>query len=359
MLIFYNFKYKNGLLSYVVRKASIFMDFYKKLYSTLESLRVMLDLDHSAWADNLGLTKSDYFKIYHQRKPIAPACIEQLAAKLHIGFDGLITGRFDRKAVLEHARGNEHYLPEQYTVAAFSKMRSVISILSYVTREFGAHTAYTLLRDLQVQPGNLGQPESPVNYLLILDTLEWLSRTNEMPGHLLKIGAEQVVQNKKSALGAALKDLASPARVYERMVNDFVSLYEKNCSYRIDKLTDTFCVVQSKTLQEAADGLKMTHVGSPLGCMAKAGILAATPGYIDLPHAQVIEKSCVFRGDDVCSFEVNFELAEYRSTHPGQKDQAASGNLILGAFSPNKMRSSHIERNRWASSTARSAIFAR
>lgn len=285
------------------------------LNSMQERLRATLGIEHSAWASVLRLTTKEYAKVLSGKKPLTVLSLFAISERFSLSIELMMQNRLDYAAVVEHQAGNLAYLPERYTVAAFSKRRTAVNFLGYIENTYGWRLRSEALRHFQMTEASFSDPDATINVQFLTDLMGFLRKRGLSDKDFFEIGAHSLVTNRKSLLGEALCKKKSPSQVYETMTVELISFFERNCSYRLARLTEDSCVLESHSNSDVASALRVKHLGSVDGCLQRAGILASAPGYIGLPRARVFELTCVHRGDSKCRFKVDFGQAAWSVKH--------------------------------------------
>jgi len=90
------------------------------------------------------------------------------------------------------------------------------------------------------------------------------------------------------------------------MVGGLSSHFDKNVKYRLLRLNDDGCVGEFTPNADVCDSLNVHAPGSSDACLQRCGAITMLPAYAGLPIAQVVETSCIHRGDSSCRVEVRF-----------------------------------------------------
>jgi hypothetical protein len=283
----------------------------------LEKMRLELGFTQSEWARRLGITGNEYGEVlFHHNidktfnAVVSASSIYNLTPEQFYAKQGI-----DIRTVLARTSGDHMYVPEKYTVGAFSKRRSANAMLDFAARIKGEHLKVYTLRELQLSKQALDLLDAPINIDCMVDILNSLVRNGLPREEVPLMGVESVQLFRKSALGQELKALKHPREVFEHMIVDLAHYYEKNSVYYLHSLTDESCVIESMHSEHVCDLLKRKTIGSPEVCLMRKGIFQATPLYIGLPFATVVETKCIHVGDPLCRFEVDFSHAAHVAMH--------------------------------------------
>lgn len=305
------------------------MDFNQRLYSTIENLRTMLRLNHKQWAPILSMSQKEYFKTYLQRKELSIESLKSICHATNVSMDKLMLGNIDYSAAVFYFRGDKEYIPELYTVAAFSRKKTLDNSITYFGDAFGWRSTEIALRHLQIPRTALLKKDMPVNINLMVDLLRFYRTSYCSDSHLYRMGASFLFSNRGTALDKALQKNKKPKEVYEHVAIELMPFFEKNCVYTIEKISDTNCIVKSEGAAEVKELLKSKRIGAQEVCISRTGLMSSLPGFINLPNAQVTEMSCVHRGDSLCRFNINYEKAYAVSRSPNKRFKGSRGFLHL------------------------------
>lgn len=287
---------------------------YLRTLNRIKRLQLTLDIPNQEFADILCVTEENLDSALNGGVELPFDALANITDIFNLCPDTFVFKNVDYVALAEHYRGNSDYIPEKYSVAAFSHRRTGYNILREVEKTYGPIIVDRILRALQVTKYGLLNVDANINIRFGMDVFKQLSRFIKVDENVFfKFGTSSVIANKATSLGNELSLLANPSEVYERMIEELVSFYEKNCSYRLLNLGDTTCRVESKQNEDVASALKVRRLGNPSVCAYKSGILAATPAYIGLPSGSVKEAKCIHRGDPSCVFEINYDRALFDS----------------------------------------------
>ncbi len=277
-----------------------------RLARVLGRLRVGLEYDHSEWRDILQLGEDEYRSFRESKIDLPITALENVAEYLELSIEELYHGRVDIPTLAAHVKGDREVIPEKYLVAANSSRRSVLSTLDYVELSRGGLVRAQVLRRFQLKEAMFSDLNAPVNVRLGSDMAAWLSRRGMAEAEFVRIGTLAVRAHRHSGLHRALTGLSRSRSVYERVFDEHIVHIEKNCRYRILKMDDQRCVVESKTWNQVADALGVREVGSREICAHRLGFMSATPGLLGFRFGVVREPRCVHRGDPACLFEIEY-----------------------------------------------------
>lgn len=281
------------------------------IYAVLEKARLQLDCTHSQWADVLELTLPDYARKYLVSRCGELPLFSLLSAvrRLDLSIESVLVkpNSLDFTALKEHVKGNQTYIPERYTSAAFSKKRSFVNSLNYIEKFRGYPTRNVVLRKLQIKEAALFDPDAPISINSMIDMYPHLRACGMQDAQIYHSGLYTMATSKNSPVGKALSKHKKTRDAYEHFFNELTVGIEKNCHYSLSKLEDDYMVVDSISRVDAAEAMKVKHIGSADGCLVRAGVMGGVPALIGNPFVTVVETKCVHRGDSICRFEARFD----------------------------------------------------
>lgn len=280
----------------------------KRTYSNLEKLRLHLDKSHQDWADSLALSQTEYKKHYLNSCWNLPfKSLVNICDLYKIDSEAVSTSRFDAWAAAEHFHENYGHLPERYTIAKFSKRRTMLNILRHIEDAFGTHVSVRIMRYLQLTPQILHAIDANTNVLMAVDILETIKRTLPNDDYIFTLGRNSVVQTKNSPISTALASCRSVEEIYEKFLDQEVRYHEKNHFYRYELTRQSQIIVESKQSAEVGELLKNPLYGSDEVCTFKAGVISAIPQYIGGQNLPVKKLTCIHHGHATCRWLVNTE----------------------------------------------------
>ena len=290
----------------------------RNLIEIYERLRFAANVDEQTWLDIVRLTSTEYEKIRDGVKELPATTLAHVADGFHLNISSLVSGKIDYRAVSEQFRGNSSYVPERYMVGAFSKRLTVRNILNYLQETSGWRFADDVRRHIQIHPAALHDVDMPININAMLDIYRYLRTERNFKDRSFRaIGEHSAVTmlrrlqvENETPFAQTVQRILSQAKTmdqfWEIIVLELPTLFEKNCTYRILKLSKSKCLLVSVASAEAVEALKVKRVGSLEGCLVRAGICSTFPSYLGLRPSTVIETRCVHRGDSACIFEIDY-----------------------------------------------------
>jgi hypothetical protein len=238
--------------------------------------------------------------------------ITHLTESIGISIDAIVRGKIDYRTLHAHWNGKLKIIPERYTVAKFSKIRTSSHILDYVDKHLGWFAKKSIFNHFQINEAIFQHDDEMINFLLPSDICKYIGEKFKAPeSYLEKIGSHSVVVNKNSIVGKIVSLYESPKQLYENMFNVAVHrLYDQNQTYQILKLNDQYCIVQPNFREEVKDLLQVRNPGNRFACHSIAGSISSLTGYINLPYSKVTKISCIHKGDCSCRYLIDFSIPQ-------------------------------------------------
>ncbi len=269
-----------------------------------------MGLDTQIWSDQLGMTPQGYGQLRTNPKAVSIDTVLRLSERLDVSFEALITGHIDYSLIAAQQGGQPTALPERYATAAFSKRRTSIHLLEYLSKRYSPELKQHILRHFQLNEAVFSDPDAEISVRFLIDLCAYLRNLGFSEDELLAMGAYSVVTNRNTALAEKLASAASPLELHELFTTDVVSkYYERNFEYRILQGSAHTCIIEVRPRQELVQALGTHKPGNPSLCLLRAGSLATLTGYLHLPFSSIREISCTHRGDSACRYELDFTKA--------------------------------------------------
>jgi hypothetical protein len=265
----------------------------------------------TTWSELLCICPKDYeSRADHSTILIRGQDLIGLAAHVELSPEALIEERVDFKALAAHSTGAVGYLPEKYSTAPRSKVRTSAHLLDCIEARLGWKVRSRLLRKFQVTESLIGDADARINIRFLTDLCAELSRLGISELDLREMGAHSLFRNYHTPLGQAFRALKGPQSLLERCFTEIIQeSYDQNHLYTLQKLDQTECVVRVSCNPEVSDALRAVKLGSSHVCQAREGTFSSLSGYQNLPFAEVSERKCIHRGDSTCEYVIRFESA--------------------------------------------------
>ncbi len=260
----------------------------------------------------LQVKENELKRIFKKTRKLKVTELASLTDALSLSIESFVLGDLDLVAIEKHSKGQLDYIPERYTQAGQSRIRSALVYFHFIEQRLGWWVLQSLMRKFQITHKAIEDPNTLININFFKDITELLSKRGLESSNFYQIGAHSYEMNKNSEFSKKLEISANPTDAYDRLCYELKNHIESNSHYRILRQTPTTIEIESKDNPDTAQALKLSHLGNPFVCQYKAGFFSRGTSYIDLPSVSVKEIKCAHYGDPSCIFEVNIELANKR-----------------------------------------------
>jgi len=132
----------------------------KLFWKTVEKLRRTARLKHSDIAELLMITDRHYKARLQDLRPPHAMGVLSLTRKFELDPKKFVAGKIDWAVLTKRLQGDMAALPERYEIAANSRRRTSIHVLSYLARTKGENYVYDLLRKFDLTEAAFENPKS-------------------------------------------------------------------------------------------------------------------------------------------------------------------------------------------------------
>jgi hypothetical protein len=278
----------------------------KGTWAKLDDLRSHMSLGHEAMADRLALTPKRYSMLYFNKIEPPICAVEAMLEEFDIDSDVFFFGELDYKTLEAHARGHYSRLPERYTVAAYSKKRTVIPLLSCLEAFQGKPSVERLLSRFQCRPEAFQDPNEPINIRFVSDLCDHLSKTGFEDRLLYQMAKTSSLLSRDAELRKRFADCRNPTEVFEKITTQLGHVFDTNHSYKIDKIIDGGIRLTSRFDKAVMEELKQSSLGNKPCCVLRAGTLSTIPTIIGNETARVKKAECSHDGSELCAYDITF-----------------------------------------------------
>jgi hypothetical protein len=283
----------------------------KLFWNSVEKLRKTARLKHSEVAELLMITDRHYKGRYESSRPPHAMGVLSLTRKFELDPRKFIAGNIDWAVLTRRIQGDMTALPERYEVAANSRRRTSIHVLSYLKRTKGDNYVHDLVRKFDLTEAAFVDPNQFVNINLLTDLSDFLVTQGATKRDLYEMGAESSRVNKNMGFSRPILESLKIKDAYQLQIDHLMGYFDRNYQYRVGQLKDDFCTLESVQNKEVTDALRVKWHGSTNVCAVREGVIASFPQCFGLPRANVYETHCVHRGDPKCIFAIYFEEARH------------------------------------------------
>lgn len=283
--------------------------FQKKTGDFINRLQTTLKVTDEELRDILKVSFNELYEITKGRTDLDIFKLCSLSQTYKFNLDAFFDDKVDFETLRQHKMGNEQYLPEKYIVGAFSKKRLIHTVLDYVENHYNWRMKENILSYFQMSGAIYTNPDDKINVYFFEDVLKFLLKLGLTHTDIARIGLWSAITTKGTIMEQELSKSRSPKELFEKYFQDIILFIERNNKYRIINLNETSCEVESHEIPDNLDIFKVKYIGGPLRCLYRSGALGAATTYLGGGIANVVETTCVHRGDSVCTFRIDFANA--------------------------------------------------
>ena len=289
-------------------------------WNALHQIQHVLGIETGSIAEMMSLTESDFLKMKTSGEEPKVTSTMGLTRSLNIGFDTLMCGDIDYKALARQYYGKVDALPEKYAIGAFSRRRLAITVLDFVESRFGLARRALLLRRFQMNEAMLSNPDAEINLCLGGDMIDFLFKVHQDEEMISEIGEYSIVSNQDSPVAKHFSGATSPSEVYEMAVDATSQYFEKNYQWRLKSMKRHGCVIAGKPNPELEGLFEKKYRMNPVACILRKGYFMSFPTYAGFQPSFAFKTACVCAGDPECVLEIQFRQpssdSDYLATHP-------------------------------------------
>jgi len=285
-----------------------------RLIDSIERLQAISQLNESDWLDLLKMTWTDYYSFRSGFEKLPYQAAERIASHFDFKPLELFIHRVDFLRIAKQQTLQPLQILDQYQVAAYGRMRSTITSIESLEKNFGWRLKHDVIKTFQLHEPGIMDPFAPISIQLITDICEYLHRRQFSDKDFFNMGTFSYDGNRESLVGAYYSQLSGFQEGFYAFASVLMPMFEKNCSYEFEmKDSVTGQLIVRSNLDIAAE-LKVKALGSPHICNLKAGIWASICSYFNMTMPQVTHPECEHRGDSVCRFVFDFSSCQPIST---------------------------------------------
>ena len=285
----------------------------KKLLHFIDKCKNTLSLDQHQLQHMLHISPANYHLFQNGKRDLDIAQLSHFLYSLDLTIQGYVNNKIDFDVLKQHSKGHSDSISEKYLIGAYSKKIAAINILKYVEQNYNTLLKQQAMQYLQVTEHFEDDPYGAINVNLIQDLFAMLREYGLSDQDIFNIGLYSVQNNPNNNWKRAYQSCKHPHLLYEYFFEEVVKIVDKNNIYKFQVVTPTYCIVNSFDNEELVDLFHTKQIGGMERCLYRAGILSATTNYLGLPLAKVTELKCVHRGDDYCSYLVDYRNAKSHS----------------------------------------------
>ena len=266
----------------------------------VERLQSLSRLGEDEWLDLLQLNWRDYRRFLFGERTLSESALDRLSAFFNIDATQILTGGIDFEQIANRFQTFLKDFPEEFMRGAHGRRRTTITSLEFMEKKYGWRLKNDILRNFNVDPAALRDPFAPVSIRFISDACHLLARRQFHMNDFFEMGLYSHEGNINSLLARELQKMSSLEELYERFFNEFIFLYENNCTYSYKTRSKNTGLLTCKSNPTVSEELNVKHVGNEFTCELKRGMWASLPRYMGYSDAKVSHIQCEHRGDDAC-----------------------------------------------------------
>ena len=274
------------------------------LSDNLERLQALSQLSKNEWLDLLGLSWKKYYQFKIGFSEFPSSSLHEISKHFSISEESLAQGKVNF-AELEAKLSNTDALPEKYTVGAYSRRRTSITSVEYLEKAYGWRLKYDVLNHFHMSAATLQDPFATISMQMITDMAEYLKTRQFKSADFFRMGLYSSEGNRYGLVGKICSEMENLEQLYSVFFNKMIFIFEKNCSYNYQQITEKTGLLMMTSSPDIAAELKVKHLGSKSICELKAGLIASVPSYMGLNNATVTHFTCEHSGDDACRFHID------------------------------------------------------
>lgn len=283
------------------------IEIQRKIHGFIRKAQSLLDVRDADLAEVLGVRAQEVQGLLHGRNFLSVGQLFSVLSFFNIPMDRVLNDEVDFKLLHQHFNPLNLELPEHYQVGANGRKRSVINILKYIERHFGARELEIVLKQFQLSTGHFNDPEDRINNRFLVDLLNKLEELGYGHEHFINMGEESFDANRDNELGKLQAQARNTRELIERTFNELICFYDTNYHYKIERLTDTEAQISFKQDSMVAEALKAKRLGSLNADIMKMGVVKSLPRYISSADLEVTIAKSVHLGDDHSAYHIAYD----------------------------------------------------
>lgn len=274
------------------------------LSDNLERLFALSKMPKNQWLELMGISWKNYYLYKVGLSPLPFSSLRQVASHFQVSQDQISQAPLDFN-YLESILSKDE-LPDRYQVGAHGRRRTTITSVEYLEKNFGWRLKYDVLNQIDVTAAALQDPFKKISMQAITDMTRFLKTRQFNATDFFHMGLYSMEGNKNSLIGKIYSQMESVEQAYLFFFHKTLSLFESNCFYAYQQITNTTGIVVVRSSPDVAAELKVKHLGNDAICELKAGMFASIPAYMGLPNAVITHFTCEHKGDDACRYHIDY-----------------------------------------------------
>ncbi len=276
----------------------------QNLWSNIKALQEASRLSEAELARLMGLEERAFQELQRFSKDIPLDSAANLSKTFNVDLGSLWASTLDEQAAASYFHKRPGELPERYSVGKFSKVRSVINLLVGVRQQRGQEYVEHLLRHSQIPTTFFDDPDKVINVLFITDFTELLAQRGWSQEQLFSLGQLSYQTHRDSAFGKKMATHKNWKSVYEALVVEHSSAFDRNYDYRLERCEDSRIIIDAIPREEVCEALQADTFDTETTCYTRMGVMSTAACYAKLPASQVTKLRSVHGGDDRNRYEI-------------------------------------------------------
>jgi len=274
------------------------------LWSNINALQAVTQLSEAELARLMGLEERTFQELKRFSRDISLDSAARLSKTFNVDLGLLWASVIDERAAANYFHRRPSELPERYSVGKFSKVRSVLNLLEGVRKQRGPEYVEQLLRYSQIPSTFFDDPDKTINVRFITDFTELLAQRGWTSEQLFSLGQLSYQTHKDSAFGRSMAAHKNWKSVYEALVVEHSSAFDRNYDYRLERCEDDRIIIDAFPREEVCEALHADTFDTETTCFTRMGVMSTASCYAKLPASQVKKLRSVHDGDDRNRYEI-------------------------------------------------------
>jgi hypothetical protein len=275
----------------------------------LEKIKDSLLLDDQEFSKSLGLPYENYIKSKGKSEFLPVDCVFEFAEKLNFHFEDLLSIDFKIKLPNSNIQ-----LLDRYAHATYSHTKPIINIVNYLETVRGHRAKINLLRKFQLSEEFIIDENHKTNIFLITDIVEHLKHTYRFGDkEFLAMGQRTPFVTENNFLKEKLTGHESVQHMFSRFFEECTHVFDKNCTYRLDSLTNEYAIVAAIPKKEVLEELEIRphQFASANTALTRCGVISSMTWFQFRQHAPTRRIASIYNGDKYDRYL--FELGPFKS----------------------------------------------
>jgi hypothetical protein len=279
------------------------IDFWNKL----NKVQDILFLDDERMSSLLELTEHDFVNFRANSISLDLNRMDQLLDRIGISLNSFFEETYDINLLRKRFLGSVYDLPERYSLAQFSRTRTLTNCLKYIELKYGVHIKNSILRGLQIDPRFFDDPDRLTNINLMKDLLTVYSGIGLNADDFISMGKMSYLMNKEGAFG----ELCRAHQTVEDLVIDLCEnhshKFDQNYEYSVSKIEDGAIYISSRPSENSLEYFSMEEMGSDEICFTKLGVFGSFPYYLGQGSSYAEKTKCMREGNSSYEYKILYK----------------------------------------------------